>query len=212
MAHFHAVDIRCELMLLRGLLRECADLYTSGVLQTESQVSRAIGYRQTLEYLTRKEARRNDGPALLAFVETFATATRQYAKKQMQWFRRENSFAFIPVNMDTVKEERVARTAQIIADMCKLHPDEYDSELSLETKSKSEGGDALDSRGGTGGLMWQTPSLSAQTRLENERQGKGMKYFLSKRVHLVDGSDDFMKIMAEADACTRLVQGLGEHF
>jgi len=34
MTHFHAVDLRCEQMLLRGLLRECADLYITGVLQT----------------------------------------------------------------------------------------------------------------------------------------------------------------------------------
>jgi len=156
---------------------------------TNSQVSRAIGYRQTLEYLTRKGARGNDGPALLAFIDDFATATRQYAKKQMQWFRREKDFAFIPVNMDVEKDERVARTAQLIADMCKLHPLEFDSELSPET-----------------------PSLSTQTRLENERQGKGMKYFHSKRVLLKDGSDEFIKVMAEADVCTRLVQGLGEHF
>lgn len=33
MTHFHAVDLRCEQMLLRGLLRECADLYITGILQ-----------------------------------------------------------------------------------------------------------------------------------------------------------------------------------
>jgi tRNA A37 N6-isopentenylltransferase MiaA len=205
MTHFHAVDLRCEQMLLRGLLRECADLYITGVLRTESQVSRAIGYRQTLEYLTRKRARENDGPALLKFIDDFATATRQYAKKQMQWFRREKDFAFIPVNMDAEKDERVARTAQLIADMCKLHPVEFDSELSSERKNRYGSGDTPEERKGTE-LQQQTPSLSTQTRLENERQGKGMKYFHSKRVHLVDGSDEFIKVMAEADACTRLVQ------
>ncbi len=209
MRHFHAVDERCEQMILRGLLRECADLYITGVLQTESQVSRAIGYRQTLEYLTRPGAKRNDGPALLAFVDDFATATRQYAKKQMQWFRREKDFAFIPVDMDTKKEARAQKTALVIAEMCKLHPIEYDSELSPE--NRYEGDNTSDERGGTERLLRQTPSLSTQTRLENERQGKGMKYFLSKRVHLVDGSDDLLRVLAEADACTRLVQGLQEN-
>ena len=210
MRHFHAVDVRCEQMLLRGLLRECADLYITGILQTESQVSRAIGYRQTLEYLTRAGAKRNDGPALLAFVDDFATATRQYAKKQMQWFRREKDFAFIPVDMDVKKEDRVHKTAQIIAEMCKLHPMDFNSELS--TNNRCEGDNTIDERGRTERLLRHTPSLSAQTRLENERQGKGMKYFLSKRVYLVDGSDDFLKVLAEADACTRLVQGLQENF
>ena len=86
MAHFHIVDERCEQMLLRGLLSETANLYASGGLPDDSQVTRAIGYRQTLEYLKRKSARPNDHEAFMSFIDNFATATRQYAKKQMQWY------------------------------------------------------------------------------------------------------------------------------
>ena len=86
MTHFHIVDERCEQMLLRGLLRETANLYASGGLPDDSQVTRAIGYRQTLEYLKRKDARPNDHEAFMSFIDNFATATRQYAKKQMQWY------------------------------------------------------------------------------------------------------------------------------
>ena len=39
-----------------------------------------------------------------------------------------------------------------------------------------------------------------------------MKYFISKRVHLVDGSDDLLKVLAEADECTKVVQELGDQF
>lgn len=64
--------------------------------------------------------------------------------------------------------------------------------------------DGSDENGG-GGL-----SLSAQ-KLENERQGRKMKFFPRKRVSLIDGSDGFLTVLTEAE-CTKKVQGLGEEF
>lgn len=182
MTHFHTVDHRCEQMVMRGLLRETASLHASGGLPEESQVTRAIGYRQALAYLNRKDAKRNDHVAFMAFMDVFATATRQYAKKQMQWFRRDAEFAFVPVKMDCDKGERVADAAEIIADMCKLDPVDFKAALSSELLASDES---------SGGLQ-----LSAQTKLNNERQGKKMKTFMSKRVSLVEGSDDFLSAMA----------------
>ena len=197
MTHFHTVDQRCEQMLQRGLLRETATLYGSGGLPEESQVTRAIGYRQTLEYLQRKNAKRNDNAAFMAFVDTFATATRQYGKKQMQWFRRDGQFAFVPVQMTADKPTRVADAANIIADMCKLCPEDFDAELYPTANESDESG--------------KLP-LSAQTKLDNERQGKKMKVFLSKRSILIEGSDEFSTVLAEADECTKMVQSLGDEF
>jgi len=199
MTHFHTVDTRCEQMLLRGLLRETADLHVRGGLPEGSQVTRAIGYRQALEYLNRTDAKRGDKGAFAAFVDAFATATRQYAKKQMQWFRRDESFAFVPVKMEWEKGRRVGDAAGAIAEMCKLSPTEFEAELSSGTNDGVVNG---------GGAL----PLSAQTKLNNEMQGKKMKFFLSKRVRLVDGSDDLLTVLAEADECTKKVQGLGEEF
>ncbi|KAL9180217.1 hypothetical protein ACHAXT_008187 [Thalassiosira profunda] len=193
MTHFHTVDQRCEQMLLRGLLRETAVLYAGGGLPEESQVTRAIGYRQTLEYLKRNDARRNDAATFMQFVDDFATATRQYAKKQMQWFRRDASFAFVPVQMERDKAERSAEAAGIIRGMCQLSREAFDAELS----SSEENGEL---------------PLSAQTKLDNERQGKKMKVFMSKRTILVEGSDEFASALREADECTKQVQGLGDEF
>ena len=201
MTHFHTVDERCEQMLLRGLLRETASLYVNGELPDESQVTRAIGYRQTLEYLKRPNAKSNDTKAFLAYIDVFATATRQYAKKQMQWFRRDDEFAFVPVQMDVDKSDRVDNAAQIISDMCKLDLVDYKAALSSNSISSDDNGDQS-----------QKLQLSAQTKLDNELQGKTMKYFISKRVHLVDGSDDLLKVLAEADECTKVVQELGDQF
>ena len=202
MTHFHTVDERCEQMLLRGLLRETANLYANGELPDESQVTRAIGYRQTLEYLKRPNAKSNDTKSFLAYIDVFATATRQYAKKQMQWFRRDDEFAFVPVQMDIDKSDRVDNAAQIISDMCKLNLADYKAALSSNSIPPSD----------DNGDQSKQLQLSAQTKLDNELQGKTMKYFISKRVHLIDGSDDLLKVLAEADECTKLVQELGDEF
>ncbi len=203
MTHFHTVDERCEQMLLRGLLRETANLYVKGGLPEESQVTRAIGYRQTLQYLQRKDAKRNDTETFAKYIDDFATATRQYAKKQMQWFRRDGVFAFVPVDMECEKTKRVADAAKVVSDMCMSNSSDFRAELSTAADEKVENDPSQDT-------SERKLSLSAQTKLENEKQGKKMKFFMSKRVHLIDGTDDFKKALAEADECTRLVQGLGD--
>lgn len=189
MEHFKTVDQRCEQMLQRGLLKETATLYVKGLLPDDSQVTRAIGYRQALEYLQRKEATNDDHDSLANFIDNFATATRQYAKKQMQWFRRDNNFVFVPVNMDLKKEERTIETARIITDMCKLSAAEFEAEL----KASDEYGNV---------------PLSAKIKTENELQGKKMKFFTSKRHILSEGSDEFLSLLKEADECTKLVQSM----
>ena len=50
-------------------------------------------------YLGRRDARRDDRVAFASFEDVFAAATRQYAKKQMQRFRRDAEFAFISVHI-----------------------------------------------------------------------------------------------------------------
>jgi tRNA dimethylallyltransferase len=194
MTHFHVVDDRCERMLMSGLLRETCDLFLSGAMPDESQVARAIGYRQALRYLRRDDARRDDVDAFASFVDDFMSATRQYAKKQMQWFRRDDEFAFVPICMDDERDTRVGNAAEVISKLCMLRRVDFDSELRPRVAR-----DEYDDIG--------PPSLSARTKLDNERQGKTMKFFISRRVHLVDGTDEFNRVMAEADECTRLVQG-----
>jgi tRNA dimethylallyltransferase len=206
MTHFHVVDDRCERMVLSGLLHETANMYISGALSSESQITRAIGYRQALQYLRREGARRNDIEAFTAFMDEFMSATRQYAKKQMQWFRRDDEFAFVPIQMNDMKDIRVSNAANIIAGLCQLRRDDFDMELrsssSTLVPSSNDADDLTNKRDEE-----RQPSLSTQTKLDNEKQGKTMKFFISKRMHLVNGMAEFTRIMSEADRCTLLVQG-----
>ena len=76
------IDARCEAMVRGGLLDECTDLLLSRRLLPSSPAGRAIGYRQTLAYLLRSPYAPADAPAFRAFVEGFATNSRQYAQQQ----------------------------------------------------------------------------------------------------------------------------------
>ena len=71
---------RTERMFAGGLAEEVAALLRCG-LPPDAQSMQAIGYKETVHMLrgeiTRREA-----------IESVAVATRQYAKRQMTWFRR----------------------------------------------------------------------------------------------------------------------------
>jgi tRNA dimethylallyltransferase len=140
-----SIDARCENMILparcgmfdgdkniftlqdcdseRSILVEVALLLRSRSLIACSQggsPTRAIGYRQTIEYLLdralvtldaqhsnlgsagraeedygKKTANSPAVHAFRAYVEQFQKATRGYAKQQLQWFRKEPSFMWL---------------------------------------------------------------------------------------------------------------------
>jgi len=154
MAHTSIIDTRCEQMLLKGLVTETTDLRQDGKLPLSSQPARAIGYRQTLDYLYRSEAKSKDEEALDQYIEDFTTATRRYAKKQMSWFRKDDSFMFVPVqvlderkkgddeNEVETKEAtmlRVEKAAGIITEMCLLSREEYEKQLLMTLEGEKEG-------------------------------------------------------------------------
>jgi len=103
-----------------------------------------------------------------------------------------------------MQRNRCSGSKMIVDNMCKLCIADFEAERSSSMKNNNvDGSDEHDG----GGL-----SLSAQQKLDNERQGRKMQFFSSKRVSLIDGSDDFLTVLAEADECTKKVQGLGEEF
>jgi len=181
MTHSKIVDERCEQMLQKGLLRETTDLALAGALPDMAR--RAIGYRQTLEYLGRENPQDNDLEAFLQYVKDFTTATRQYSKRQMQWFRKDPDFCFIPVEMSQDKETRVAGAAREIHRQCQLPRTEFDQQERLNPNG-----------------------ISAETRNQNEKQGKGMKVYQLERKVFLDDSEPLRQVLKEADLCTNQFQ------
>ncbi|GAX25767.1 tRNA dimethylallyltransferase [Fistulifera solaris] len=162
-AHAHLIDDRCEQMIQKGLLSETADL------NLPDMVRKAIGYRQTLDFLC------SDEPSFDNYLTEFQGATRRYAKRQMQWFRKDPEFFFVPVQLDD--KDRIEKATEQVMKLIRMSRSEYDQMLAAKEK------------------------LNHQTRTMNEEQAKTMKTFQTKITRLIPGSNERLRVMEEASAC-----------
>ena len=133
-----------EELFQRSVLTEVSSLLVEGGLRVaRTSPSRAIGYRQTILYLVGRalslqgkndEERHNswtsdDAKAeFRAFVETFQSATRGYAKQQTSWFRKEDQFHWVYSGAGAVQE---------ILDMVRPSRDEFEG---LQTENVEQQG------------------------------------------------------------------------
>ena len=94
------IEVRVEGMFARGLVGETRQLLDRG-LRENNTAMQAIGYRQVVEHL-RGERLLDDTIALVK------QRTRQLAKRQRTWFRRQFSLSWIEIAPD----EQPARVAE----------------------------------------------------------------------------------------------------
>ena len=81
-ALYNRVDTRVDLMMREGLLAEVRGLYERGLLLPETTAAQAIGYKEIAEHL--------EGRITLAeAVENIKQSSRNYAKRQLTWFRNQ---------------------------------------------------------------------------------------------------------------------------
>lgn len=88
------IEARCEQMLAQGFIEEVKRLEAMG-LSNNPSASQAIGYKQVLDFLRTAQTEKD----YAAFVEAFKAASRQYAKRQFTWFRREPIFRWLDLDM-----------------------------------------------------------------------------------------------------------------
>lgn len=88
------IESRCEKMLADGMLEEVKKLEREG-LRENSTASQAIGYRQALDYLDTEQTSADYSKFLISFQK----ASRQYAKRQFTWFKREPLFRWLDLDM-----------------------------------------------------------------------------------------------------------------
>ncbi|HEU0040577.1 MAG TPA: tRNA (adenosine(37)-N6)-dimethylallyltransferase MiaA [Verrucomicrobiae bacterium] len=81
------IDTRVEQMFQRGVVEETRQLLERGLDQNRTAMQ-AIGYRQIVEHLRGERS-------LPETIELVKTRTRQFAKRQMTWFRRQTSLNWI---------------------------------------------------------------------------------------------------------------------
>jgi tRNA dimethylallyltransferase len=95
------IDTRVDQMFDCGLVTETRALLQRGLDQNKTAMQ-AIGYRQTVEHL------RGERP-LAETIALVKTRTRQFARRQMTWFRRQLPAAWIEVGAGDQMEEVAAR-------------------------------------------------------------------------------------------------------
>jgi tRNA dimethylallyltransferase len=81
------IDDRVERMFAAGLVEETRHLLKTGLAQNRTAMQ-AIGYRQVVEHL-------RGGRSLPETIELVKVKTRQFAKRQMTWFRRQLDLKWI---------------------------------------------------------------------------------------------------------------------
>jgi len=94
------IETRCDEMIRSGLLQEVRDLEKKG-LRSNLSASQAIGYRQALEYLGSPQTEED----LQVFIAKFKKASRQFAKRQFTWFRKEPLFRWL--DCDAHSQEQI---------------------------------------------------------------------------------------------------------
>lgn len=224
--HASVVDERCEQMIMRGLIQETADLRTTDRLPDKGVVAKAIGYRQTLDYLLRPDPRPRDANVLSLFVDRHMAATRRYSQQQLKWYRKDGGFLFVPVPVAAAVggKERIASVADMVQRWAEASREEYEGELRNRVAPADVA--AVVGGGGAGGgtrkrqkraaaeekvvALLEKMNMSQRTRTVNELQGSDMKTFASKRTVLSVGSDAFETVLEVADRCTAQLQELGE--
>jgi tRNA dimethylallyltransferase len=106
-ADMHArINARVDAMFARGLVDETRELLQRGLAENKTAMQ-AIGYRQVVEHLRGERS-------LAETIELVKIRTRQFAKRQLTWFRRQLDPEWVELKPDEPLEEIVARLLQSI--------------------------------------------------------------------------------------------------
>ncbi|HEX5397608.1 MAG TPA: tRNA (adenosine(37)-N6)-dimethylallyltransferase MiaA [Verrucomicrobiae bacterium] len=95
------INTRVDEMFSRGLVDETRKLLKHGLEQNQTAMQ-AIGYRQVVEHL---RGERN----LPETIDLVKIKTRQFAKRQLTWFRRQLAPEWIELTKDETTEEALAK-------------------------------------------------------------------------------------------------------
>jgi len=105
-ADLHArISSRVDAMFARGLVAETRAMLQNGLAQNKTAMQ-AIGYRQVVEHLRGERD-------LAETIELVKSRTRQFAKRQLTWFRRHGNMEWIELKPGEPLEECVQKICKI---------------------------------------------------------------------------------------------------
>ncbi len=94
---YDRINRRVDLMLEKGLVKEVENLLNMGVTQ-ENTAMQGIGYKEIAEYISGKTT-------LSDAIDMIKKRTRNYAKRQMTWFRRNSRIIYVKYdNLEKMSE------------------------------------------------------------------------------------------------------------
>ena len=99
------IDSRVDEMFQRGLVEETRELLKRGLAKNKIAMQ-SIGYRQVVEHL---EGERN----LADTIELVKIRTRQFAKRQLTWFRRHGNCQWIELKPEEPPENAARKICEI---------------------------------------------------------------------------------------------------
>jgi tRNA dimethylallyltransferase len=100
------IDVRVEAMFARGLVEETRRLLEHGLALNKTAMQ-ALGYRQVVEHLRGERG-------LPQTIELVKIKTRQFAKRQMTWFRRQLNLRWMELGITDAPEAVVERLSDLI--------------------------------------------------------------------------------------------------
>ena len=95
------INARVDTLFQRGLVAETRELLKRGLAENKTAMQ-AIGYRQVVEHLRGERS-------LAETIELVKIRTRQFAKRQLTWFRVQKNLEWIELKPDESAEWAVER-------------------------------------------------------------------------------------------------------
>lgn len=156
---YSRIESRVDIMLEEGLLSEAEYLWKNGFLKPEYNSYAAIGYKELVPYFEGTKT-------LEACVDDLKLATRHYAKRQLTWFSRNESYHKIYIDTENAYD-----TASAIID-----GEKNPKWAQIDAGYEEVMGDIrrLDKSG--------TVSLLAATKMQS---GEDINYLISKGVKII---------------------------
>ena len=102
---YERINKRVDMMLENGLVEECRAVYENKKLGTACQ---AIGYKEFIPYFENVKTKEE-------CIDKIKQYSRNYAKRQLTWFRRDERIRWVEIAGDTAFSTIIAECKKIVA-------------------------------------------------------------------------------------------------
>lgn len=102
---YDRINRRVDVMLEKGLIEECRAVYENKKLGTACQ---AIGYKELIPYFDGVKPKEE-------CIDKIKQYSRNYAKRQLTWFRRDERIQWVEIEEDTAFSTIIAECKKIVA-------------------------------------------------------------------------------------------------